>query len=572
MVNSLVLAQTFTATTDPVGGSVALSALLGLLPLVAFFVLLSGFKVQAWKAAVGSVIVALLVAVLGFKMPVVHALNSGLLGGVYGLVPIVWIIVMAIWLYQVTVRSGRFEDLRKVFNVVGGGDVRIQAVLIAFCFGGLLEALAGFGAPVAITATMLMTLGIRPLKAACAVLVANTAPVAFGAVGTPITTAGNLLGAEGVSAAESANQIGAIIGHQSPVLALFVPTLLVFILDGKKGIKDCWLVTAVIGVVFAVLQFLSSNFFSYELTDVVASLGALAAVILLLRFYKPKHRDDARARVLDPNSAAAKESSDIEVKLNGTDTWMAILPYVLVVAVFGVAKLWTVGVDISAWLASTDVKIQWFGLHQNVLTAAGDPVSSTTYTLPWLSGPGSLIFITVVLVVIFYSIFNGKGRYKIGPVGAIKELGSTVLNMKFAGLTIVLVLALAYIMNLSGQTVSIGTWLAGAGGFFAFLSPILGWLGTAVTGSDTSANALFTNLQATAAHNLNVDPHLFAAANTSGGVVGKLISPQNLALAATTVGMEGKESVILKKVIGWSVAMLFVLCCIVFVEAQFAQV
>lgn len=570
VVNSLVLAQTFTATTDPVGGSVFLSALCGLLPLVAFFVLLSGFKVQAWKAGIGAVVVALLVAVFAFKMPVQHALNAGLLGGVYGLVPIVWIIVMAIWLYQVTVRSGRFDDLRKVFNVVGGGDVRIQAVLIAFCFGGLMEALAGFGAPVAITATMLMALGIRPLKAAVAVLVANTAPVAFGAVGTPITTAGNLLGT--ADPVDSANQIGAIIGHQSPVLALFVPTLLVFILDGKKGLKDCWIVTVVIGVVFAVLQFLSSNFFSYELTDVVASLGALAVVILLLRFYKPKNRDAARARVLDPNSAAAHESSDTQEKLNGVDTWMALLPYVLVVAVFGVAKLWKVAVDVPAWLASTDVKIEWPGLHDSVVTATGDPVSSTTYSLPWLSSPGSLIFITVVLVVIAFSLFNGKGRYKISPLGAIKELGTTVVNMKFAGLTIVLVLALAYIMNLSGQTVSIGTWLAGAGGFFAFLSPILGWIGTAVTGSDTSANALFTNLQATAAHNLNVDPHLFAAANTSGGVVGKLISPQNLALAATTVGMEGKESVILKKVIGWSVAMLLVLCCIVFVEAQFAQV
>jgi lactate permease len=482
----------------------------------------------------------------------------------------VWIIIMAIWLYQVTVRSGRFNDLRKVFNVVGGGDVRIQGVLIAFCFGGLMEALAGFGAPVAITATMLMALGLRPLKAAAAVLVANTAPVAFGAVGTPITTAGNLLGTHDPVA--SADQIGAIIGHQSPILALFVPTLLVFILDGVKGLKDCWVVTVIIGVVFAVLQFLSSNFFSYELTDVVASLGALAVAILVLRFYKPKHRGEARARVVDPGSDAAKAATTTEEKLNGVDTWMALLPYVLVVIVFGVAKLWKIGVDVPTWLASTDVKIEWPGLHDSVLTAAGDPVSSTTYSLPWLSSPGSLIFITVVLVVIFYSIFNGKGRYKMNPGAAVHELGTTALNMKFAALTIVLVLALAYIMNLSGQTVAIGTWMAGAGGVFAFLSPILGWIGTAVTGSDTSANALFTNLQATAAHNLGVDPHLFAAANTSGGVVGKLISPQNLALAASTVGMEGKESVILKKVIGWSLAMLLVLCVVVFIEAQFSHV
>lgn len=559
--------DTFIAATDPVAGSITLSALVGLIPLVVFFVLLSGFKAKAWVAALGSVVAALAVAVLGFDMPLPLALNSGVMGAVYGLVPIVWIIIMAIWLYQVTVASGRFEDLRKVFDVVGGGDVRIQAVLIAFCFGGLMEALAGFGAPVAITATMLLSLGLRPLKAAVAVLVANTAPVAFGAVGTPITTAGNLI--DPGHASSAAESIGAIIGHQSPILALFVPTLLVFLLDGVKGIKDCWVVTTVVGVVFSVLQFLSSNYFSYELTDVVAALGALAAAILLLRFYKPKHRDEARLRVLDPNSAAAREESTGTTKLEGAATWMALLPYALVLVVFGVAKLWKFGVDVPAWLASTDVAVHWPGLHGHVLGEDGDPVGTTVYNFQWLSNPGSLIFITVVLVVAAYAIFDGKGRYELTVAKAVKELGATVNNMKFAGLTIVLVLALAYIMNISGQTISIGTWLAGAGGFFAFLSPILGWIGTAVTGSDTSANALFSNLQATAANNLGVDPHLFGAANTSGGVVGKLISPQNLALAATTVGMEGKESVILKKVIGWSVLMLLVLCCIVFVEAQF---
>lgn len=550
---------TFTATTDPIAGSVALSALVALLPLATFFVLLAGVKTKAWIAALGSVVVALLVAVLGFKMPLGLAGLAGLQGALYGLFPIVWIIVMAIWLYQVTVRSGRFEDLRRVFDVIGGGDIRIQAVLIAFCFGGLLEALAGFGAPVAITATMLLTLGLPPLKAAVAVLVANTAPVAFGAVGTPITTAGNLI--DPTNGAAAAQQIGAIVGHQSPILALFVPTLLVFILDGRKGLRDCWPVTAVIGLVFAVAQFLSATYFSYELTDIVAALAAMLAAILVLRFYKPQHRDEARARLVVGDVAPV-----LTQRLDPKATWMALFPYALVIVVFGVAKLWKIGVDVPKWLASTDVKIQWPGLYGNLLGADGKTSSSAIYTFQWLSNPGSLLLITGIIVAIVYTVFNGGGRYRLSMGGAFAEMGKVVHNMRWAGLTIVLVLSLAYVMNLSGQTVTIGTWLAGAGGFFAFLSPVLGWIGTAVTGSDTSANALFSKLQATAAHNLGVDPHLFAAANTSGGVVGKLVSPQNLALAATTVGMEGKESVILKKVVGWSLGMLLILCCVVWLE------
>lgn len=556
----LVAADTFVARTDPIGSSVALSALVALLPLATFFILLAGVRTKAWIAAAGSVVVALAVAILGYHMPVGMAGLAGVMGAVYGLVPIVWIIVMAIWLYQVTVRSGRFDDLRAVFDVIGGGDLRIQGVLIAFCFGGLLEALAGFGAPVAITATMLLALGLPPLKSAVAVLVANTAPVAFGAVGIPITTAGAIIDPE--NAADAAARIGAIVGHQSPILALFVPTLLVFLLDGVRGLKDCWVVTVVIGVVFGVAQFLSSNYFSYELTDVVASLVALAAAVVLLRFYRPKNAEAARERLV-----TAGHSVPEAVKLTGAKVWMALFPYVLVVVVFGVAKLWKLGVNIPAALSATDVKVRFPGLYGHLLTADGAPSPSAIYTFPWLSNPGTLLFITVVLVTIVFSIFTANGRYKLTPGGAATELGKVLHSTRFACLTIILVLALAYIMNLSGQTIAIGTWMAAAGGFFAFLAPVLGWIGTAVTGSDTSANALFAKLQATAATQIGVDPHLFAAANTSGGVVGKLISPQNLALAATTVGMEGQESVILRKVIGWSVAMLVLLCLIVGIEA-----
>ena len=565
--------DTFTPTTDPLSGSIALSAVVSLLPLVTFFVMLAVVKAKAHISGLASLLVAILVAVFVFKMPAGMALMSGVMGAVFGAFPVVWIVIMAIWLYQVTVVSGRFEDLRRVFDVIGGGDVRIQSILIAFCFGGLLEALAGFGAPVAITATMLLALGMAPLRAAAAVLVANTAPVAFGAVAIPITTAAGLTGLD-------ANHIGAIVGHQAPLLAIFVPTLLLFILDGKRGVKEVWPAALVIGGSFAVAQFFCATYFSYELTDIVASLAGLGAAVIFLRFWTPKGREEARARVLvgeavqgasgigtagTSQSGSGYDASDR--KLQPGPTFLALFPYLLVIVIFGIAKLWKMGVDVPGALAATDVKIKWPLLYGHVLDGEGNPVSSTIYNFQWLSNPGTLLLFTGLIVAIVYSLNDAGGKYKIKVSDAVLEIGRTVYNMRWAATTILSVLALAYVMNLSGQTITIGTWLAGTGAFFAFLSPILGWIGTAVTGSDTSANALFAKLQQTAGINAGIDPNLLVAANTSGGVVGKLISPQNLAIAATAVGMEGKESVILKKVAGWSVSMLLVLCVLVYLQS-----
>ncbi|WP_315913991.1 L-lactate permease [Arthrobacter sp. lap29] len=560
--------DTFTPTTDPLVGSIALSAIVALLPLVTFFIMLAVVKAKAHVSGLTSLAVAILVAIFVFKMPVGMTLMSGVMGAVFGAFPVVWIVIMAIWLYQITVVSGRFEDLRRVFDVIGGGDVRIQSILIAFCFGGLLEALAGFGAPVAITATMLLALGMSPLRAAAAVLVANTAPVAFGAVAIPITTAASLTGLD-------ANHIGAIVGHQAPILALFVPTLLLFIIDGKRGVKEVWPAALVIGATFAVTQFLCATYFSYELTDIVASLAGLGAAVIFLRFWSSKGREAARERIMVGGTNGATGGSagitttydESNRKLLPGPTFLALFPYLLVIIIFGIAKLWTMGVSVPAVLGSTDVKVQWPLLYGHILDAGGNPVTSTVYNFQWLSNPGTLLLFTGLIVAVVYSIFDGGGKYKIKVSRAIAEIWHTIYRMRWAATTILSVLALAYVMNLSGQTITIGTWLAGTGAFFAFLSPILGWIGTAVTGSDTSANALFANLQQTAGINAGIDPNLLVAANTSGGVVGKLISPQNLAIAATAVGMEGKESVILKKVAGWSVGMLLILCVLVYLQS-----
>ena len=550
----------FQAVVDPVAGSLALSALVACIPLAAFFVMLVGVKAKAHVSALVALVVALVVAIFAFGMPANLAALSGLQGACYGAFPIVFIIIMAVWFYEVTVVSGRSEDLKSLFDIVGGGDIRIQAVLVAFCFGGLLEALAGFGAPIAITATMILALGVKPAKAALAVLIANTAPVAYGAAGTPITTAGNMVaGGDASVALESAQHVAAIVGYQAPLFALFVPLLVVLILDGKKGLRDCWMHALVIGASFAITQWWCSNHFAYELTDVVASLVSLGISVIFLHFVKPKNVNDARERFGMEPIAEGKGTELAPVR-----AWMALVPYIIVVIVFAICKL-----GIPALLASTDIKIPFPGLAGNVLNAAGkDP--GTTYNLNLLSNPGTMLLIAGLITTIVYSIFNEKGKYRITLGMSGKQLGQTFWAMRFSSLTIVMVLGLAYVMNFSGMTISIGQFLAHTGSLFTLLSPVLGWVGTAVTGSDTSANALFSSLQYEAAQSnaslAHVSPDLFLAANTMGGVIGKMISPQSLAIAAVTTGEH--ESSLFKKVIPWSVGMLAVLCVLVFAESS----
>jgi lactate permease len=546
---------------EAVGGSLFATAMVSTIPLLVVFVFLGLLKTKAHIAGLAGLASAILVAIFAFGMPVDLSLLAASQGAVYGLFPIMWIVVTAIWLYQLTVVSGRFEDLRISFNRVSS-DPRIQGIIIAFCFGGLLEALAGFGAPVAITGIMLVSLGFSAMRAAATVLLANTAPVAFGAIAIPIITAGNLTGID-------YQEIGAVVGRQTPLLAAFVPLLLVLVVDGKRGVKQTWPAAVVAGLSFAIAQFISSNFISVELTDIIASLVALVAVVVLLRFWQPAGGGDARDRLAE---VARKEHADSPAgagggklavaeavsteRLSTGRTVMAFLPYLVVIAVFGLAKLLP---SLKTALAGTDVKIAWPGLNGEILNITGTTSTATTYTLTWLSGAGTLLLISGIIVVI---------AYRISPMVAVREFGATLVKLKFAILTVASVLGLAYVMNMSGQTITIGQWLAaGTGGFFAFLSPILGWVGTAVTGSDTSANALFATLQQSAAEQAGIDPTLLVAANTSGGVVGKMISPQNLTIAATAVGLLGRESDIFRKVIKWSLGLLLCLCVLVYLQS-----
>lgn len=549
--------NTFFAEPNAVGGSLGLSALVATIPLLTFFIMLLVVKARAHWSALVALAASILVASLGFTMPFDLAGLSAVRGAIYGLV-ICWVILGAIWFYQVTVLAGRFEDLRRTFDRLGGGDLRIQAILIAFCFGGLLEALAGFGAPVAITATMILALGVKPLKAAITVLLANTAPVAFGAVAVPIVTAGDVGG-------KDPHIIATIVGHQAPFLAMFVPVILLFILDGMKGVKDGWLPAFVIGISFAIAQWITAATPAYNLTDVVACIVSMGAAVLFLRFWKPRGVEGVRERYGLPSQVEEKEA------LPAVRVWMALLPYLIVVAIFGLVNL---NAGLKAWLKTVAIKINIPALSSRLVTKDGTPVKDAPYTFTWLSNPGTLLIISGLIVAVVYFFFNEKGRYGFKFPAVFAEFGSVIYRMRWTILTIASVLALAYVMNFSGQTVAMGTFLAGLGTIYAVLAPVLGWIGTAVTGSDTSANALFSKLQVSAAENLQhagvsgATPELMLAANTTGGVVGKMISPQSLAIAATSVDMEGKESDILKAVVPWSFAMLVVVCLLVFLQTN----
>lgn len=544
----LSLSTSFTPSTTAIGSNVFLTALAGILPLLLFFVLLGAFKVKTHWCALISLIAALLIAVLGYKMPLSMSLLAAGQGIVFALIPIIYIIIAAVWLYNLTEVSGRSKDMRAVFNTIGKGDIRVQALIIAFSFCGLLEGLAGFGAPVAIVAAMLVSLGLRPVKAAVVTIVGNAINVGYGAMAIPVTTAGRLGGQNPLLVATD-------MGHLSWIIACFVPLILLWILDGGRGIAQLWPLALISGIATAAGHFVTTGF-SYELTAVLASLIGLSASYVFLLVWTPKTPDEYR-------SDDAQED-----RPDGSRIILALLPYVLVVAVIALTKLWKIGIDIDSTFKATDIKIPVPGLHGVLVDANGQAVSSSIYTFQFLSNPGTWIFVTAIAVAFIYGRTSSGGRFPMTFGKGIATLFKTISTLKISILTICLVMGLAYVMNMSGQTSAIGAALATTGIFFAFLSPILGWLGTAVAGSATSAGALFANLQSTAAQIAGLDPATLLAGNTIGGGIGKIVSPQNLTIAATSINEPGSEAEILKKAAPYSIAFLVVLCILIFFASQ----
>jgi lactate permease len=543
----------FTQDYSPVSNSLGLSSIFAVLPILTLFVLLGGFRVKAHIAALVSLAVALVVAIAVYSMPVGQAALSTSEGVAFGLFPIMWIVVMAIWIYNMTVDTGHFAVLRRSFGTISD-DQRIQAVVIAFAFGALLEALAGFGTPVAITSVMLIALGFRPVKAASVALVANTAPVAFGAIAIPITTLSETSGLK-------FQDLGSMVGRQTPFLALFVPLVLVFMVDGKRGIRQVWPCAMVGGLAFAIGQFVTSNYISVELSDIVASLLSTGAMVAFLRVWQPG--EPLRAEMgsgprpavagAESHNPALERSVSLESddhKDTRADILKAYSPYVIIIVVFAIAQIGAVK-DALAKEPFTHM-FTWPGLH--VVNPKGEALKSLTFTLNWLPAAGTLLLISGVITMFVIGVKPGR---------ALAILGQSLNQLKFAILTVATVLGLAYVMNQSGQTITLGQWIAGAGGIFAFLSSLIGWLGVAVTGSDTSSNALFGALQVEAAKNAGISDILAASANSSGGVLGKMISPQNLAIGAAAVGMGGDEGVLFRKVLGWSILLVLIMCVLV---------
>jgi lactate permease len=534
---------------DPVAHSLAWTSLVAAIPLLLLFVLLGVLRVTAWVASLISLAVAIAVAIAVYGMPVGQTLLAGSEGAAFGFFPILWIVINAIWVYQMTVETGHFDVLRRSFARVSD-DHRIQAIIIAFSFGALMEALAGFGTPVAVTSVMLVALGFKPLKAAVLALTANTAPVAFGAMATPIITLGKVTGM-------SSDTLGAMVGRQTPILALFVPLALLAIVDGWRGIREAWPVAVVCGVVFALGQYATSNFVSVPLADVVASLLSAAAVVAMVRVWRPREPYTEPPAVV-AGGAADEPTPEFAARVADRDTRADVIrayaPYLIIIAVFVICQITPVK-NILDRVAT--YKFRWPGLHLE--SPKGKPLGLAEFTLNLLTSPGTQMLVAGILTMIVLRLSVPR---------ALKAYGVTLHRLRWAIVTVMAVLALAFVMNASGQTITLGTWMAGAGGVFALISPILGWLGVAVSGSDTSSNSLFGALQVTAANKAGLSAVLMAASNSSGGVLGKMISPQNLAIAAAAVGLHGKEGEIFRRVIVWSVVFLVFMCVLSALQAS----
>jgi len=527
----------FQQLLTPVADSLSLSFLVATLPIIAVLVLLGIFRRPAWQASLAGLIVALLIAIGVWQFPAGLALNAVFAGMVFALWPVMWIVVNALLLYNVAVRSGRFDAFRRWVTTHLPPDRRVVLVVIGFCFGALLEGIAGFGTPVAITSSLLILVGYPPLEALVFVLIFNTAPVAFGALGVPITVLGAVTSLP-------AHALGAMVGRQLPVMALILPFYVMALYGGARSVRALWPVLLVAGGSFALAQFVTSNFIDYTLTDVLASLGSLVATLLFLQVWQPAP---------DPQFAvpvAARRADFADVADAEVPAWQGWLPWVVVSVV---VILWT---SFSIFKLG-QMSIPWPGLHKAVsITLYGNKPYAAVWGFQPL-GTGTGILLAAVLTALLVRL----------PVGefliAVKQ---TLTQVWIAVITVAFIVGLAYLMNYSGLAYTLGKGVASAGGLFVLLSPFLGWVAVFLSGSDTSGNALFGNLQVVAARQLDLNPVLFAATNSSGGVMGKMISPQNIATGVSVTDLKGHEGVVFARTFLHSIVLTLLLGVLVAIQ------
>ena len=517
----------------PVSGALLPSVIVSTLPILTVLVLLGAVRRPAWQASLAGLLVGLIVAVGPWHFPVVLALNAVACGAAFALWPVMWIVFNALLLYNISVRSGRFDAFRDWIIKSLPGDRSVILVVIGFCFSALLEGIAGFGTPVAITSSLLIMMDFPALDAVVFTLMFNTAPVAFAALGVPITV---------LSAVTHlpAHALAAMVGRQLPFLALLLPFYVIAVYGGLKSIRAVWPVLLVAGGSFALTQFLCSNFVSYSLTDVLSSFTSIVTTLLFLKRWHPA-----------PDLQFAIDDWDVrKQRSSGTSLWRASSPWVIV------------SLTVIIWMTITvskhgEMKIQWPGLH--------NAVSITLYKgLPYAAiwdfqplGTGTAILLAAIITSFVVRL----------PIAEFFHCTvATLRQIRLAVLTVSLIVGLAYLMNYSGLTYTIGLGVSSVGPLFVLLSPFLGWISVLLSGSDTSGNALFGNLQVVAAKQLSLNPILLAATNSSGGVMGKMVSPQNLATGMSVTQLQGHEGTVFARTILHSIALTFLLGVLVAIQ------
>ncbi|CAN0623482.1 glycolate/lactate:H(+) symporter GlcA [Burkholderia multivorans] len=551
-------------------GSLGLSALVAAIPVIFFFVALAGLRMKGHVAAAITLLLSLGVAIFAYRMPVPQALAAAGYGFAYGIWPIAWIIVAAVFLYKIVVKTGQFEVIRaSVLSITD--DQRLQMLLIGFSFGAFLEGAAGFGAPVAITAALLVGLGFRPLHAAGLCLIANTAPVAFGAMGIPIIVAGQVTGIDAL-------HIGAMAGRQLPLLSLAVPFWLVFMMDGLRGVRQTWPAALVAGGSFALTQYFTSNHIGPELPDITSSLVSLVSLAAFLKVWQPRSAAQAASGTVASGGAAALAGFGCAAGVGAmpasrqaspytfAQTLRAWSPFLLLTAIVTVWSLAPFKALFAAHgpLAATVLKFKVPALDQLVIKTAPIVATPKAYEavlkIDLISAVGSAILVTALVSMVLL---------RMKPRDALVTFGETLKELTRPILSIGLVLAFAFVANYSGMSSTLALLLAGTGAAFPFFSPFLGWLGVFLTGSDTSSNALFCSLQQTTAHQLGLSDTLLVAANTTGGVTAKMISPQSIAVACAATGLVGKESELFRFTVRHSLLFAAIVGAITLAQAYF---
>jgi len=518
----------------PIDNSLGASFCVAALPILTLVVLLGVLRRPAWQASLGALVIAFVIAVGPWKMPLTPAIQSMLSGATFALWPVMWLVFNGLLLYNLAVRSGRFEAFRSWMTSNLPNDRRVVLVVIGFCFGALLEGIAGFGCPVAITSSLLILFGFPPMEALVFVLIFNTAPVAFGALGIPVTVLASVTGLPAIT-------VAAMVGRQLPFFALLLPFYVIALYGGWRSIRSLWPVLLVAGSTFAAAQFVASNYIDYTLADVLSSLLSLTATLLFVRVWRPT--PDPAYRLNTPASPPSLGPAAVPA-------WQGWLPWLILTAIiiswsfFGIA-------------ANGQRGIAWPGLHNAIsITLYHDKPYAAIWSFQPLA-TGTAVLAGCIIVSLLF---------RISPRAFLQCVAQTFHQIWLAVITVVLIVALAYLMNYSGLAYTLGKAAASTRYLFILLSPFLGWIAVALSGSDTSGNALFGNLQVVAARQLHLNPVLFAATNSSGGVMAKMISPQNIATGAAVTQLKGQEGAVFARTFIHSIILTLVLVALVVIQ------